>query len=44
VLRAIGELSRVGREQLLPHMTTLLPFIIETLQDQGSAARREVAR
>lgn len=43
VLRAVGELARVGRDHLLQHMPMLTPLIIETLQDQGSAIKREVA-
>jgi FKBP12-rapamycin complex-associated protein len=44
VLAALGELSVVGGDALRPHLDTLLPMIIETLQDQSSTAKRQVWR
>ena len=43
VLAALGELSVVGGDALRPHLDVLLPMIIETLQDQSSTAKRQVA-
>jgi FKBP12-rapamycin complex-associated protein len=43
VLVAIGELSQVGGESMLPYLDDILPIIIETLQDQSSAMKREAA-
>ena len=43
VLGAIGELANVGGEDIKPYLDRLLPMIIETLQDQSSAAKREAA-
>ncbi|KAJ3130914.1 phosphatidylinositol kinase- protein kinase tor1 [Physocladia obscura] len=42
-LAAIGELSQVGCEDLLPYFNEILPIIIDTLQDQSSAIKREAA-
>ncbi|KAF9162608.1 phosphatidylinositol kinase- protein kinase tor1 [Actinomortierella ambigua] len=43
VLGALGELARVGGEDLLPYMDQLMPLIIETLQDQSSSIKRSAA-
>ena len=43
VLVAIGELSQVGCEDLVPYLDDILPIIIETLQDQSSSTKREAA-
>ncbi|KXS11006.1 FAT-domain-containing protein [Gonapodya prolifera JEL478] len=43
ILAALGELAQVGGEDLRPYLDELLPIIIETLQDQSSASKREVA-
>ncbi|KYQ91695.1 protein kinase [Tieghemostelium lacteum] len=43
VLAALGELSVVGGEEMKQHIDQLLPLIIETLQDQSSTSKREVA-
>lgn len=43
VLGAIGELSTVGGEDMVPYIPQLMPIIIETLQDQGSSSKREAA-
>ncbi|KAF9586443.1 phosphatidylinositol kinase- protein kinase tor1 [Lunasporangiospora selenospora] len=40
ILAALGELARVGGEDLLPFMDQLMPLIIETLQDQSSPTKR----
>ncbi|KAJ3037894.1 phosphatidylinositol kinase- protein kinase tor1 [Rhizophlyctis rosea] len=43
VLVALGELGQVGCEDLLPYLDSLMPIILETLQDQSSASKREAA-
>jgi len=43
VLAALGELARVGGEDLLPFMDQLMPLIIDTLQDQSSSTKRSAA-
>ncbi|EAL66546.1 protein kinase, Atypical group [Dictyostelium discoideum AX4] len=43
VLAALGELSVVGGEEMVQHIDSLLPLIIDTLQDQSSTSKREVA-
>ncbi|KAJ3290058.1 phosphatidylinositol kinase- protein kinase tor1 [Borealophlyctis nickersoniae] len=43
VLVGIGELGNVGGEDLLPYLDDLMPMIMETLQDQSSATKREAA-
>eukprot|EP01104_Vermistella_antarctica_P000464 TRINITY_DN1061_c7_g1_i1.p1 TRINITY_DN1061_c7_g1~~TRINITY_DN1061_c7_g1_i1.p1 ORF type:complete len:2466 (-),score=573.86 TRINITY_DN1061_c7_g1_i1:99-7496(-) len=43
VLGALGELSRVAEEEMRPHLPTIMPVILEYLQDQGSTQKREVA-
>ncbi|KAG0064947.1 phosphatidylinositol kinase- protein kinase tor1 [Linnemannia elongata] len=43
VLAALGELARVGGEDLLPFMDQLMPLIIDTLQDQSSPTKRSAA-
>ena len=43
VLVAIGELSLVGGEGMLPYLDDILPIIIDTLQDQSSETKREAA-
>eukprot|EP00727_Mastigamoeba_balamuthi_P000853 m51a1_g10765 putative protein atypical group (2524) ;mRNA; r:20614-29506 len=44
VLSALGDLAVVGGEELAPHTADLLPFIIETLHDQSSMAKRVAKR
>jgi len=43
VLATLGELATVGGEDMGPHIPQLLPLIIETLQDQSSVVKREIA-
>ncbi|EGC32838.1 protein kinase, atypical group [Dictyostelium purpureum] len=43
VLAALGELSVVGGEEMSQHIDQLVPLIIDTLQDQSSTSKREVA-
>ncbi|KAF2071336.1 hypothetical protein CYY_007349 [Polysphondylium violaceum] len=43
VLAALGELSIVGGEEMIQHIDQLVPLIIDTLQDQSSTSKREVA-
>ncbi|KAI8836345.1 armadillo-type protein [Chytridium lagenaria] len=43
VLTALGELSQVGCEDLLPYIDDVFPMIIETLSDQSSSTKREAA-
>ena len=43
VLATLGELATVGGEDMTPHLPQLLPLIIDTLQDQSSVVKREVA-
>jgi FKBP12-rapamycin complex-associated protein len=43
VLATLGELAIVGGEDMRPHISQLLPLIIDTLQDQSSVVKREVA-
>lgn len=43
ILKAIGELCTVGGEDMLPYKDALMPLIIDALQDQSSARKREAA-
>ncbi|TPX18728.1 uncharacterized protein E0L32_002585 [Thyridium curvatum] len=43
ILKAIGELCTVGGEDMLLYKDQLMPIIIDALQDQSSAAKREAA-
>ncbi|KAM7201608.1 phosphatidylinositol 3-kinase tor2 [Naviculisporaceae sp. PSN 640] len=43
VLRAIGELCTVGGEDMLAYKDTLMPIIIDALQDQSAPGKREAA-
>eukprot|EP01114_Cavostelium_apophysatum_P008932 TRINITY_DN21_c0_g2_i1.p1 TRINITY_DN21_c0_g2~~TRINITY_DN21_c0_g2_i1.p1 ORF type:complete len:2332 (-),score=773.36 TRINITY_DN21_c0_g2_i1:268-7263(-) len=43
VLATVGELSVVSGESMMQHMPALMPLIIDTLQDQSSHSKREVA-
>ncbi|KAK0707622.1 phosphatidylinositol 3-kinase-like protein [Lasiosphaeris hirsuta] len=43
VLEAIGELCAVGGESMLAYKDRLMPIIIDALQDQSSAFKREAA-
>ncbi|CAG8699893.1 7091_t:CDS:2, partial [Ambispora leptoticha] len=43
VLAALGELARVGGEDLIPFLDDLMPLIIDALQDQGSITKRDAA-
>jgi FKBP12-rapamycin complex-associated protein len=42
-LATLGELATVGGDDMTPHIPQLLPLIIDTLQDQSSVLKREVA-
>jgi FKBP12-rapamycin complex-associated protein len=42
VFATIGELARVGRETVVPHLHYLIPLILDTLK-QGPIPRREAA-
>lgn len=43
VLTALGELAVVGGEDMIPYIHDLMPLIIEILQDQSSAIKRDAA-
>lgn len=43
ILGALGELARVGGDDLLSFMDQLMPLIIDTLQDQSSPTKRGAA-
>ncbi|CAG8528851.1 8861_t:CDS:10, partial [Acaulospora morrowiae] len=43
VLAALGELARVGGEDLIPYLDELMPLIIDALQDQSSTVKRDAA-
>jgi serine/threonine-protein kinase mTOR len=43
IIKALGELATVGGEDMLPYVDELMPIILEALQDQSSAAKREAA-
>jgi serine/threonine-protein kinase mTOR len=43
VIKAIGELCTVGGEDMLPYKDSLMPIIIDALQDQSSSTKREAA-
>jgi FKBP12-rapamycin complex-associated protein len=43
VLTAIGELAHVGCQDMTPYLTELMNVIMEALQDQSSASKREAA-
>ncbi|KOS19963.1 Phosphatidylinositol 3-kinase tor2 [Escovopsis weberi] len=43
ILKAIGELATVGGEDMLPYKDSLMPLIIDALQDQSSNIKREAA-
>ncbi|EXX76507.1 Tor2p [Rhizophagus irregularis DAOM 197198w] len=43
VLAALGELARVGGEDLTPYLDNLMPLIIDALQDQSSTVKRDAA-
>ncbi|CAG8540856.1 14593_t:CDS:10, partial [Acaulospora colombiana] len=43
VLAALGELARVGGEDLIPYLDELMPLIIDSLQDQSSIVKRDAA-
>jgi len=43
VLAALGELARVGGEDLTPYLESLMPLIIDALQDQSSTVKRDAA-
>eukprot|EP00002_Diphylleia_rotans_P004010 TRINITY_DN1288_c0_g1_i6.p1 TRINITY_DN1288_c0_g1~~TRINITY_DN1288_c0_g1_i6.p1 ORF type:complete len:2340 (-),score=509.17 TRINITY_DN1288_c0_g1_i6:204-7223(-) len=42
-LAVVGELSRVAGEDMLKYIDELMPQIVETLQDQSSSVKREIA-
>lgn len=41
-LEALGELSTVASDLIVPYMDNLIPFIITSMQDSTSVCRREV--
>jgi serine/threonine-protein kinase mTOR len=43
ILASIGELAKVGGEDLYPYVKELMPLIIETLQDQSSSVKRDTS-
>ncbi|KAK9241824.1 armadillo-type protein [Lipomyces tetrasporus] len=43
VISALGELSRVGGEELIPYIKDLMPLILDVLQDQSSPLKRDAA-
>ncbi|KAK4187076.1 phosphatidylinositol 3-kinase tor2 [Podospora australis] len=43
ILQAIGELCTVGGEDMLAYKSTLMPIIIDALQDQSAPIKREAA-
>ncbi|KAK9465831.1 armadillo-type protein [Lipomyces arxii] len=43
VITALGELSRVGGEELIPYIKDLMPLILDVLQDQSSPIKRDAA-
>lgn len=43
VLCCIGELARVGGEDLVPHLSAIMKIIIDTLSDQSSIQKRDAA-
>lgn len=43
VLKAIGDLSTVGGEDMIPYLDQLMPIIVQALQDQSSVSKREAA-
>ncbi|KTW30812.1 hypothetical protein T552_00524 [Pneumocystis carinii B80] len=43
ILNALGELAVVGGEDIIPYIPDLMPLIIEILQDQSSAVKRDAA-
>jgi FKBP12-rapamycin complex-associated protein len=43
VLKAIGELATVAGEDMIPYIDQLMPIILDALQDQSSAQKREAA-
>lgn len=43
ILACIGELAKVGGEDLTPYIKGLMPLILETLQDQSSSVKRDTS-
>jgi len=43
ILGCIGELAKVGGEDLHPYVKQLMPLILETLQDQSSSVKRDTS-
>ena len=43
ILACIGELAKVGGEDLYPYIKGLMPLILETLQDQSSSVKRDTS-
>lgn len=43
ILACIGELAKVGGEDLHPYVKQLMPLIIDTLQDQSSSVKRDTS-
>lgn len=41
ILACIGELAKVGGEDLSPYIKELMPLILDTLQDQSSSVKRD---
>ena len=42
-LEALGELAIVTKDEMVPWVGTLIPYIIETLQDQSSASKQRTS-
>jgi FKBP12-rapamycin complex-associated protein len=43
MLSCFGGLAKVGGEDLTPHISAIMDILIDTLQDQSSAPRRDAA-
>lgn len=43
ILAALGEISLIGEQDLLPYVDDIMPLIIDCLQDQSSVMKREAA-
>ena len=43
ILSTLGELARVGGEDVLPELQPLMALILDTLHDQASTAKRDAA-
>lgn len=43
VISALGELSKVGGEEMKPFFTEMMQLLLDTLQDQSSSIKRDAA-